>query len=194
MGAEAILDLLQRVDLDKLSYELRDSANTEGAQQRKNEALKRLQVVESFRASQKIWAKKTAGFHAKVKSELYAILYHMQEEYSMPYSRSELIRPAIDFIHANYDKQPISVEELAHLCGVSTVHLRNTFIKVFASSPVRYINSLKITRAKELLRSGMYSASQVCFLAGFRDESHFSREFKKNVGKSPKEYAKSSQE
>ena len=37
MGAEAILDLLQRVDLDKLSYELRDSANTEGAQQRKNE-------------------------------------------------------------------------------------------------------------------------------------------------------------
>ena len=54
MGAEAILDLLQRVDLDKLSYELRDSANTEGAQQRKNEALKRLQVVESFRASREI--------------------------------------------------------------------------------------------------------------------------------------------
>ena len=54
MGAEAILDLLQRVDLDKLSYELRDSANMEGAQQRKNEALKRLQVVESFRASREI--------------------------------------------------------------------------------------------------------------------------------------------
>ena len=54
MGAEAILDLLQRVDLDKLSYELRDTANTEGAQQRKNEALKRLQVVESFRASREI--------------------------------------------------------------------------------------------------------------------------------------------
>ena len=51
MGAEAIYDLLVRLDLDKLSYELRDRANADSAQQRKTEALKRLQVVESFRAS-----------------------------------------------------------------------------------------------------------------------------------------------
>ncbi len=51
MGAEAIYDLLTRLDLDDLSYKLRDTANKDGSQQRKNEALKRLQVVESFRAS-----------------------------------------------------------------------------------------------------------------------------------------------
>ena len=51
MGAEAIYDLLVRLDLDSLSYELRDRANSDSSQQRKNEALKRLQVVESFRAS-----------------------------------------------------------------------------------------------------------------------------------------------
>ncbi|MCQ2226676.1 MAG: DNA-directed RNA polymerase subunit beta' [Bacteroidales bacterium] len=51
MGAEAIEMLLQRVDLDELSYDLRNKANTETSQQRKNEALKRLQVVESFRES-----------------------------------------------------------------------------------------------------------------------------------------------
>ena len=51
MGAEAIHDLLQRIDLDDLSYKLRHKANTDGSQQRKTEALKRLQVVESFRAS-----------------------------------------------------------------------------------------------------------------------------------------------
>ncbi len=51
MGAEAVYDLLCRVDLDKLSGQLRTLANQEGAQQRKNDALKRLQVVESFRAS-----------------------------------------------------------------------------------------------------------------------------------------------
>ena len=51
MGAEAIYDLLARLDLDELSYELRHRASTDGSQQRKNEALKRLQVVESFRAS-----------------------------------------------------------------------------------------------------------------------------------------------
>ncbi|MGN0210333.1 MAG: DNA-directed RNA polymerase subunit beta', partial [Muribaculaceae bacterium] len=51
MGAEAIYDLLKDLDLDALSYELRHQADTDGSQQRKTEALKRLHVVESFRAS-----------------------------------------------------------------------------------------------------------------------------------------------
>ena len=51
MGAEALEALLKRTDLDKLSYELRDSAGKESSQQRKNEALKRLQVIEAFRES-----------------------------------------------------------------------------------------------------------------------------------------------
>ena len=51
MGAEAIYDLLLRLDLDSLSYELRDRANSDSSMQRKNEALKRLQVVEAFRSS-----------------------------------------------------------------------------------------------------------------------------------------------
>ena len=51
MGAEALEMLLQQIDLDSLSYELRDKAHHETSQQRKNEALKRLQVVEWFRAS-----------------------------------------------------------------------------------------------------------------------------------------------
>ena len=54
MGAEAIYDLLAGLDLDSLSYELRDRANNDSAQQRKTEALKRLQVVEAFRASKDI--------------------------------------------------------------------------------------------------------------------------------------------
>jgi DNA-directed RNA polymerase subunit beta' len=51
MGAEALYELLKRLDLDSLSYDLRHKANTETSQQRKNEALKRLQVVEAFRSA-----------------------------------------------------------------------------------------------------------------------------------------------
>ncbi len=53
MGAEALELLLKRLDLDALSYELRHKANTETSQQRKAEALKRLQVVEAFRSANK---------------------------------------------------------------------------------------------------------------------------------------------
>ncbi len=52
MGAECLIDLLARIDLKELSYELRDKANTETSKQRKTEALKRLQVVEALRESQ----------------------------------------------------------------------------------------------------------------------------------------------
>ena len=53
MGAECLIDLLARIDLNELSYQLRHKANTETSKQRKNEALKRLNVVEAFRDSQK---------------------------------------------------------------------------------------------------------------------------------------------
>ena len=49
MGAEAVHDMLTRIDLDALSYSLRNAAATETSQQRKADALKRLSVVESFR-------------------------------------------------------------------------------------------------------------------------------------------------
>ena len=54
MGAEALYMLLERTELDELSYDLRHKASTESSQQRKSEALKRLQVVEAFRASKNI--------------------------------------------------------------------------------------------------------------------------------------------
>ena len=54
MGAEAINDLLVNIDLDSISYELRDRANSDSSQQRKTEALKRLQVVEAFRGSKEV--------------------------------------------------------------------------------------------------------------------------------------------
>ena len=54
MGADALYTLLQRLELDEMSFDLRHRANTETSQQRKNEALKRLNVVEAFRASKNI--------------------------------------------------------------------------------------------------------------------------------------------
>ena len=54
MGAEALYQILTKTNLDELSYDLRHKAGTETSQQRKNEALKRLQVVEAFRASKNL--------------------------------------------------------------------------------------------------------------------------------------------
>ncbi|MBR2309250.1 MAG: helix-turn-helix transcriptional regulator [Oscillospiraceae bacterium] len=146
--------------------------------------------LESFRQAQRHQTRKDPGYVAKIKAELYHIIYNMQSEHSLPYATATVIEPALAYIHKNYDKENISVSFLAQLCGISTVHLRNTFLKRFAMSPVRYINDLKLTRARELLGSQFYTVNQVCFLSGYRDESHFCREFKKHFGVTPGDYMK----
>ncbi len=146
--------------------------------------------LESFKSAVRVWTKKSAGYSAKVKSELYNVLYRMQSECEIPYGKQTVIQPAIDYIHSNYHKETIRIEHLAQLSGVSTVHLSNLFVKTFAMPPIRYVNSLKLLRAKELLEAQMVSVREVSFLSGYNDESYFSREFKKHFGISPKEYAK----
>lgn len=66
MGGEALVDLLSRLDLDNLSYTLRHAAFTETSQQRKNEALKRLKVIESFRSANQNFVNKPEWMIIKV--------------------------------------------------------------------------------------------------------------------------------
>jgi DNA-directed RNA polymerase subunit beta' len=66
MGAECLIDLLDRIDLNGLSYDLRHKANNETSKQRKTEALKRLQVVEALRDSNKNRENKAAWMIMKV--------------------------------------------------------------------------------------------------------------------------------
>lgn len=146
--------------------------------------------LECFQKARRYRVQKAPGYDARIKAELYTILYNMQSEHNLPYANSKLLAPALEYIHSHYYKENISVESLAKMCGISTVHLRNTFLKRFGVPPVKYVNELKLSRAKELLLSRFYSASQACFLSGYNDESYFNREFKKRFGTTPGQFMK----
>ena len=126
-----------------------------------------------------------------VLSELYKILHEMRQTQDLPYlpeTKQAIIQPAVDYIHKHYTKELINAQNLAKLCGISYDYLRQLFEKWYGVSPIKYINDLKLKRAKELLGSGMYSVSEAAYNSGFSDVSHFSRFFKANVGISPNEY------
>ena len=149
------------------------------------------EFLQRFQSAEKLWQRKPRGFQLKCKSELYSILYQLQQEHELGYlsgSNAEVIKPALDAIHRDYTSDTISIADLAERCGISEVYFRKIFLKHCGTSPVKYINNLKIARAKELIASGMYSVSQAAELSGFRDESYFSRTFKKAVGVCPSEY------
>ena len=155
------------------------------------------EITESFRTASKIWKHKKNGYILKCKAELYNIIYDMQQEYFseyLPAKKLDLIKPAVDYIHENYTMEIISIEALSKMCNITPEYFRRIFKNIYGVSPVRYINNLKITMAKELLESKMYSVTEAANQAGYDEMSHFSREFKKATGVSPSEYKKSAQQ
>ena len=144
-----------------------------------------------FKSAKKHWESKDTGYKMRCKSDLYNIICNMQEEYIksyIPKSKYKLIEPAVDYINKNYTSVSLNIAELSDMCGITPEYFRKIFKEYFGDSPIIYINKMKISRAKELISSGMYSVSEVCELSGYSDSSHFSREFKKATGVCPSEY------
>lgn len=150
---------------------------------------------ENFKAAAYLFRYKYDGYIKGCKSALYEIIYNMEKEYGLSYvskGKQALIAPAVEYIHKNYTSSHISVEELSKSCGITPEYFRSIFKNIFGASPLKYINNLKIERAKELISSGLYSITDVATLSGFADPSVFSREFKRAVGVSPSKYSENS--
>lgn len=97
------------------------------------------------------------------------------------------IQPALDHL----EKGPlpgIGVAQLAQLCHMSEVSFRKKFRQYTGMAPAAYILKQRLSHAKRLLRSGLYSVAEAAQLAGFEDPSYFSKVFKKHTGLLPGEY------
>lgn len=149
------------------------------------------EVLSDFRKAEAAWRTKPPAYYEECGAMLYHIIRSIKKEMQMPYlpdSSLAQIAPAIEHIKQHYTEEAIEIPFLAALCGISEVYLRTLFQRAFGVSPVKYINSLKLDRAKELLRTGLYHVSEVAFLSGFSDASQFSRAFKQATGVSPRDF------
>lgn len=149
------------------------------------------EVLRCFRESVQHFAAKPENWAAVIRKNVYDIIARVQQEDSRAYvpgHRHDLLAPAIHYISENYSEREIPVGVLAELCGLSEAYFRRLFNGLYGLSPNRYIRSLKLQRAQALLQSGLFSVSEVCYLSGFRDESYFSREFRKQIGCPPRDF------
>jgi len=144
-----------------------------------------------FKHTELLWRLKKSGYHIDCMADLYGILCALRREYELGYlprSSAEQLQPAITYIHEHYTEESIRISDLAERCFISESYFRILFRKAHGISPVKYINDLRISRARELIASGMYSISEAAAMSGFHDDSYFSREFRKATGFSPSEY------
>lgn len=148
-------------------------------------------VLREFERATRLWQGKNTAFRMQCKAALYHILSTVQGEYQLKYtaqSTAALLSPAMERIHSGYPEEELSIGMLAERCGISEDYFRKLFKNVYGTSPRKYINELKLSHARELIRSGLYSVRESAEFSGFSDISYFSREFKKAFGSSPKNY------
>jgi transcriptional regulator GlxA family with amidase domain len=84
--------------------------------------------------------------------------------------------------------EPLVIDDLARLVNLSPSRFRVLFIAQTGFPPVRYLQRLRLRRARLLLEGTLLSVKEVMALVGYNDASHFSRDFRRQHGASPTEF------
>lgn len=143
-----------------------------------------------FRQAAEQWYADTPGARICAMGALYDILFQVLQEQSEYTSWQSLdkLQPAIQMLDGSVGDPGVTVAALAKACGVSEVYFRKLFKSRFGVTPKEYIIQKRIGYARQLLRSGQFSVSQVALLCGYTEPCHFSRDFSARVGVSPNQY------
>lgn len=94
---------------------------------------------------------------------------------------------ALHFMEDHFSEN-LNSAQIADAAGVSVSHLRSLFKKQYGVSLIRYLNSLRVEQAKQLLGDGLLTLSEVAAACGFQNEYYFSRVFKQFTGIPPGKY------
>ncbi len=133
------------------------------------------------------WSRKQPGYIYECKSVLYKILAATARELSeiRISGKNDKIIKAVEHIHENFLNSDLSIYSLAQMCSMSDTYFRKIFYQNFSVTPLKYINSLKLNYALELLRSKYYTVQEIADKCGFDNVYYFSNFIKKETGMSP---------
>ena len=147
----------------------------------------------SFEKIYNFW--KIGDFSDKIycKSIIYKIYSEIIKSCYLKYiskKQKEQIEFIAGYIAENIDNSNLSVESLSRMCGISTVHFRRIFSSIYHTSPIKFITSLKVKKAKELLADENIKISVVAEKCGFQNHYYFSKVFKSETNMTPLSFRK----
>lgn len=102
---------------------------------------------------------------------------------------AEQYKRVLDHVAAHY-AEPIAIETLARIAGMSASRFSRAFKIVLNETPYQFVTDYRIERAKEFLDCGHYPLSEIALKCGFSDQPHFTRVFKQATGKTPKDWVR----
>lgn len=134
-----------------------------------------------------VWRSKPIGYEAKMLSLFYKIAEQIAVQ---SYHRSLSLAPpklqsALKYLHENFTNPETNVATCAEHIKTSTVYLRKIFRSTLDTSPLKYLNTLRMDYAAELLKTGYYNIEEIAEQSGFSDPKYFSSLYKQKTGVLP---------
>ena len=133
-----------------------------------------------------------SNFH-EIIVRLFQYDYLGEEESKLPtesqqHFQDELLEQVLNYINGMIC-EPITIEELCNKFSISRSSLQTLFKNNLNTSPKKYINDLKLSKSKQLIKENKYTISEIAFMLGFNSIHYFSRAFTQHYEISPSEYA-----
>ena len=139
-----------------------------------------------------IWTKKQIGYLYECKSKFYKILYRIEQELNeqITFSANTTMLDIAEYLHDHFTDHSVTIEDLSKRCGMSDTFFRKQFLSAFGTTPLKYINQLRLNYAIELLQSNYFSVEEVAEKCGFNNVYYFSQFMKKQTNNPPSVYRK----
>lgn len=158
-------------------------------------SLKNSEVIRSdFDNLNSIFMQKRPGYLLQCRSILYNILYEVYRNESAETvlnKKYKKIESAVEYLIQNYTDASVSIPMLAEIAGLSESHFRLLFREAYSIPPAKYLNLLRIERAKDLLKSrDNNSIESIAEKVGYSSLYYFSSVFRRETGISPSQYRK----
>jgi AraC-like DNA-binding protein len=101
--------------------------------------------------------------------------------------RFRTLAPVIRHLENHYAEN-VSMKAMAELVGLSSTHLNRSFQDLFGVTPTRFLHSMRIEKARQLLAGTDRKVGAIAHETGFHDQSHFTRHFRRQTGMTPRSY------
>ncbi|MBO5247745.1 MAG: helix-turn-helix transcriptional regulator [Clostridia bacterium] len=136
------------------------------------------------------WSKKQPGYQHECKAIFYRILLEIERQWNERRltTANDKLAEAVEYIHDHFTDRDLTVDALARHLGMSDTYFRKLFTSSFSVTPLKYINQLRMTYAKELLESKYYTVEEISEKCGFNNINYFSLFVKKQTGYPPSVY------
>jgi len=148
---------------------------------------------DKYKTAYNLYLIKNWGYKIKIQELFFDVFSKLNEEYfnSLKSNGNYTIKKSVEHIHQNFSNPDLCLTDIASFSEISDTHFRRVFKSVYGTSPNKYINSLRINKAKSMLANSNLSIEEISYKCGYNDYSYFIKLFSRATGYTPLKYRKS---